>query len=44
MSAFGKQRRGATSWMEDRNTLFQMVFEESEASPIVAGKYRALSI
>ena len=42
LTAFGKQRRGLTSYMDARNALFDMVYQETQDAPIVAGQFPSL--
>ena len=39
LTAFGKQRRGLASYMDARNALFDMVYQETQHASILAGDY-----
>ena len=44
LTAFGKQRRGLASYMTARNALFDMVYQETQHAPIVAGDLAFASV
>ncbi len=39
LTAFAKQRHGLTSYMDTRNALFDMVYQETQHASIVAGDH-----